>query len=230
MNSQLPKVLHPLCGVPMIGHVLREVRRAGFDRRSVVLAPHMETVEDYCRQVDPSIECYVQDEQRGTADAVLAARSLLEGFAGNVVVLCADTPLLQANTLARVRDALGKGADVVVLCFKATNPRGYGRLIRNAERKLEAIREEKKASAEERAMTCCNSGVLGFRGDVLLELLDEIGCDNAKAEFYLTDAVEVARSKGLKVEAVVGDEAELLGINTRADLARAEALMCSSNG
>ena len=225
MKSALAKVLHPLGGRPMLGHVLSMAREADFDDKVVVLGPAMEAVESFCREFDPGIECVVQGERNGTADAVLKARERLENFAGDVVVLYGDTPLLRPETIRSVRQALGEGADVVVLGFEARNPTGYGRLIRNGEGRLLAIREEMDASPDERAITLCNSGVFGFRGEVLLQILDKIGNDNAKGEFYLTDAVEIARAEGLWAVAVDCDEQEVLGINTRAELARAEAAM-----
>ena len=225
MKSALEKVLHPLGGRPMLGHVLKTAQEADFDKKVVVLGPAMEAVESYCQETDPAARCVVQAERNGTADAVLTAREALENFEGDVVVLYGDTPLLRAETIRRVRQALGEGADVVVLGFEAQNPTGYGRLIRNGEGRLIAIREEMDASPEERAITLCNSGVFGFRGEVLLKILDQIGNDNAKGEFYLTDAVEVARSEGLWAVAVNCDEQDVLGINTRAELARAESAM-----
>lgn len=209
----------------MLGHVLSMAREADFDDKVVVLGPAMEAVESFCREFDSGIGCVVQAERNGTADAVLKARERLENFAGDVVVLYGDTPLLRPETIRSVRQALGEGADVVVLGFEAQNPTGYGRLIRNGEGRLLAIREEMDASPEERTITLCNSGVFGFRGEVLLQILDKIGNDNAKGEFYLTDAVEIARAEGLWAVAVDCDEQEVLGINTRAELARVEAAM-----
>jgi len=225
MKSELEKVLHPLGGTPMLGHVLAMAGAVGFDQKTVVLGPQMDAVEAYCRDLDGSAKCIVQTKQDGTADAVLTARNCLEGFSGDVVVLYGDTPLLRPETVGTVRQALGQGADVVVLGFEARDPTGYGRLITNGDDRLLAIREEMDASPEERAITLCNSGVFGFRGEIVLQILDKIGNENAKGEFYLTDAVEIARADGLQAVAVACEEEEVLGINTRAELARAEAAM-----
>jgi bifunctional UDP-N-acetylglucosamine pyrophosphorylase / glucosamine-1-phosphate N-acetyltransferase len=140
------------------------------------------------------------------------------------MVLYGDTPLITAATLARLRAALADGADAVVLGFEAADPTGYGRLIRDEHGSLKAIREEKEATAEERAIAFCNSGVMGFRAGTLLGLLSRIDNDNAKGEYYLTDAIELAAGDGAKVAAIECPETEVLGVNDRVQLAAAEAL------
>lgn len=223
MRSSLPKVLHPVGGLPLVGHALKGARAAGATERAVVLGVGADTVRETVSRLDPDARTFVQAKQRGTADAVLAAREALQAGLDDVLVLFGDTPFVRGETLQRVRERLAGGADVVVLGFHAADPGGYGRLILS-EGRLVAIREEKDASAEERAITLCNSGVMGFRGAFLPGLLEAIGNDNAKKEFYLTDAVAIAAGRGLRVEAVIGEEGEFLGVNDRADLARAEAV------
>ncbi|HSM20236.1 MAG TPA: bifunctional UDP-N-acetylglucosamine diphosphorylase/glucosamine-1-phosphate N-acetyltransferase GlmU, partial [Hyphomicrobiales bacterium] len=158
------------------------------------------------------------------AHAVLAARAALEEPADDVLVVYGDTPLIRPETLRRIRERLAQGADMVVLGFRATDPEGYGRLILDREGRLEAICEERDAGPGERAIDLCNSGVMGFRGALLPGLLEEIGNENAKKEFYLTDAPALARSKRLKVEIVECAEEEVLGVNSQAELARVEAV------
>jgi bifunctional UDP-N-acetylglucosamine pyrophosphorylase/glucosamine-1-phosphate N-acetyltransferase len=173
----------------------------------------------------PAADIFVQAERRGTGHAVLAARAALARGAEDVLVVYGDTPLIRPDTLAGLRASLAEGAAVVVLGFRPPDPTGYGRLMTQGK-ELIAIREEKDASAAERAITLCNAGVMGLRGDVALAILDEITDDNAKREFYLTDAVTIARRKGFVTLArETADATEVLGVNTQAELAQAEANM-----
>ncbi|MBN9670677.1 bifunctional UDP-N-acetylglucosamine diphosphorylase/glucosamine-1-phosphate N-acetyltransferase GlmU [Roseibium aggregatum] len=222
MKSDLPKVMHEVGGLALVGHVLKALQSAGSERVSVVTGPDMPTLENLVREVSPSAQCHVQTDRLGTAHAALAAKPALEKAAEDVLVLFGDTPLVTPETILAVRAALREGADLVVLGFEADNPFGYGRLL-TEEGRLVAIREEKDASETERRVTFCNSGIMGFNGQHALALLEAIGNDNAKREFYLTDAVEIANARGLKVVAVTGSEAETQGINTRAQLAACEA-------
>ncbi|GGB62164.1 bifunctional protein GlmU [Roseibium aquae] len=223
MRSSRAKVLHEIGGLSLVGHVLTALRSASVERIAVVVGPQMEDLENQVRQLVPEAGCYVQNERLGTAHAALAARPALEAGADDVLVLFGDTPLVSPETILRVREQLAQGADVAVLGFEAQNPAGYGRLLVEGGR-LVAIREDKDATLEEKAVTFCNSGIMGFCGKAALELLDAIGNANAKGEFYLTDAVEIANSRGLTVQAVEGSEDEVQGINTRAQLARCEAV------
>jgi bifunctional UDP-N-acetylglucosamine pyrophosphorylase/glucosamine-1-phosphate N-acetyltransferase len=225
MKSQLPKVLHPIAGLPMLAHAMNAAAASGPGSLAVVVAAGAETTMEAARAVYPEAKFFVQEPPLGTAHAVLAAREALEGFSGDVTVLYGDTPLMTAGTLARLRVALAEGADAVVLGFDAASPAGYGRLIRDEAGRLIAIREEKDATDEERAITFCNSGVMGFRAGVLLPLLSRIGNGNAKGEYYLTDAIELAAGDGAKVCAIECSETEVLGVNDRIQLAAAEALM-----
>ncbi|WP_269582028.1 bifunctional UDP-N-acetylglucosamine diphosphorylase/glucosamine-1-phosphate N-acetyltransferase GlmU [Roseibium sp. Sym1] len=222
MKSDLPKVMHEIGGLPLVGHVVKALEKAGSERISVVTGPDMPTLEKLVYSLAPSARCYVQTERLGTAHAALAARPALEFPADDVLVLFGDTPLVTAETVGRVRKALSGGADLVVLGFETRRPFGYGRLLTENGR-LVAIREEKDASEEERRITLCNSGIMGFSGPHAQGLLEAIGNDNAKGEYYLTDAVEIANARGLKVVAVTGSEVETQGINTRAQLAACEA-------
>jgi bifunctional UDP-N-acetylglucosamine pyrophosphorylase/glucosamine-1-phosphate N-acetyltransferase len=226
MKSDLPKVLHLLAGATLLVHVVEAARSAGLARLAVVMGPGMDEVAAAAATLDPKPAVFVQAEQLGTADAVKAARQGLDKFDGQVLVLYGDTPLLRAETIAKVRAELESGADVVVIGFEADKPAGYGRLLLDGRGRLIGIREEKDASPDERALTLCNSGIMGFRsGKTLLGLLGRIGNDNAKGEFYLTDAVALARGDGLEARIVAAEGGEVLGVNSRAELAEAEALM-----
>jgi len=227
MKSATPKVLHRIAGLSMLGHVIAIAKAVRCDRLAVVAGPGMADVAEETRRCAPQALVFTQHEQKGTADAVLAARDAIRAHKGDVIVLYADTPLIRVETIARLRAALDAGAAIAVLGFNAADPTGYGRLLTSADGDLQAIREDKDASESERAIVLCNSGVLAFRCADLIGLLDRIGNDNAKAEFYLTDAVEIARRDGLRASVVICAEDEVLGVNDRAQLAAAEAILQS---
>ncbi|MGB0499168.1 MAG: NTP transferase domain-containing protein, partial [Rubricella sp.] len=223
MQSDLPKVLHMVAGAPLLAHAI-ESGRALEPSRIVIVAGHgAEAVEAAIADHEPAAEVVRQKEQLGTAHAVDQARAALDGFAGDAVVLYGDTPFITGETLARMAEARTRGADVVVLGFEAADPGRYGRLIvENGE--LLRIVEAKEASAEELAVTLCNSGVVMADRETLFSLIAEVGNDNAKGEYYLTDIVGIARARGLRAAAVSCPEEETMGCDTRADLARAEAI------
>ena len=222
MQSALPKVLHPVAGRSLLGHVIARAQAASATKIAVVVGPGMDAVAKEAGRHAPGCGIYVQTDQRGTADAVLAARQALATHQGDVVVLFGDTPLLTAETIAAARAGLAD-ADIVTVGFEATDPTGYGRILTDAKGAVVAIREHKDASVAERQVRLCNSGVMGFRSERLLDVLDGIGNANAKQEFYLTDGVEIGRAKGLRVACVTAAEAEMQGINDRAQLADVEA-------
>ncbi|TAK50134.1 MAG: bifunctional UDP-N-acetylglucosamine diphosphorylase/glucosamine-1-phosphate N-acetyltransferase GlmU [Xanthobacteraceae bacterium] len=222
MRSSLPKVLHPVAGQPLIAHVLAAVPRES--AVAVVVGPDHDAVAAAARRANPQAGIFVQDERRGTAHAVLAARAAITKKYDDILIVFGDTPLISPATLERLREPLGDGAALAVLGFRAADPTGYGRLIVNDEQ-LVAIREEADASAAERAVTLCNAGVMAFSGAHALAMLERIGNANAKGEFYLTDAVEIARAMGLSCVVRETGEDEVRGINTKAQLAEAEAVM-----
>jgi bifunctional UDP-N-acetylglucosamine pyrophosphorylase/glucosamine-1-phosphate N-acetyltransferase len=228
MRSSRPKVLHEIGGRSLIGHALSAVSAVG-GRTAVVVGPGQDAVAAAARTLVPDAAFYVQQERRGTAHAVLAARGALApadvGAADDVVVAFADTPLVTRETIMRLRAALAGGAAVAVLGFRPADPTGYGRLIVDGNGALAAIREEKDASPAERAIGLCNSGLMALAGNTALTILDRIGDDNAKREFYLTDAVAVARAMGLATAVLEIDEDEVRGVNTQAQLAQAEAVL-----
>jgi len=223
MKSDLPKVVHKIAGRAMIGHVLAMVHGAGL-APAVVVAPDGDAVRAEATKTAPNCQFFVQREQRGTAHAVLAARDAMVEHAGDVFVLFGDTPLVRPDTITTMRAELDAGAEVVVLAFEAQDPTGYGRVLRDDAGAVAAIREHKDASEGERAVRLCNSGVMAFRLPDVPALLDAIGTGNAQGEYYLTDAVELARSRGLRVAAATCPEDEVMGINSRAQLAAAEAV------
>ena len=221
MNSDLPKVLHPLAGAPLLIHAMK----AGFALDAsacVIVTGHgAEAVAVAARDWDDAAQCVVQDPQLGTAHAVAQAAPALAGFDGDVIVLYGDTPLIRPETLEAMQ-AARRGHDIVVLGFHAADPGRYGRLVMDGE-KLERIVEFKDATDQERAITLCNSGVIAADAKTLFDLVAAVGNNNAAGEYYLTDTIGIARARGLSATAVACDEAETMGINTRAELAQAEA-------
>ncbi|MEL6373005.1 MAG: bifunctional UDP-N-acetylglucosamine diphosphorylase/glucosamine-1-phosphate N-acetyltransferase GlmU [Pseudomonadota bacterium] len=227
MRSARPKVLHKIAGRSLLGHVLHTVREAGAASLSVVIGPDMDDVRREALLHAPDAEIFEQPDQRGTGDAMKAAMPALERAAaapGDVIMAFGDTPLLRAPSLGRLREGLAGGEAVAVMGFHAGDPTGYGRLLTDEAGHLSAIREHKDASDAERAITFCNGGVMGFDATALPALLRRIGNDNANGEYYLTDAVAIARADGRAVSAIACPEDELLGINTRVQLAEAEAV------
>ena len=221
MNSDLPKVLHPLAGAPLLHHAM-QAGRALDPVRTVIVTGHGATeVEKAARAYDPEVEVVLQAEQLGTGHAVRQAADLLAGQSGDAVVLYGDTPFIRAETLEAMQAARARHA-VVVLGFRHEGSGRYGRLVTQGDA-LERIVEYKDATEEERAITLCNSGVIFAQTSVLLDLVAAVGNDNAASEYYLTDIVQIARERGLTAGVVICDEAETLGINTRAELSQAEA-------
>jgi len=226
MNSDLPKVLHPIGGAPLVAHAMRAGAALEPARIIVVTGHGAEQVEAAVAAHQDAAICVRQTEQLGTGHAVLQAKAALEGFEGDVIVLYGDTPFISEETLASMQAARAHH-DVIVLGFEAADPGRYGRLLMQGDA-LERIIEAKDASPEQLAITLCNSGLLVADATTLFSLLDEVGNDNAAGEYYLTDVPELARKRGLSASAVRCPEAETLGINTRAELAAAEQLFQSS--
>lgn len=220
MQSDLPKVLHRLAGVPLVAHALAAGRSLDPERVVVVTGHGAEFVDKALSKLDPEAQTVLQAEQLGTGHAVAQALPLIRDFAGKALVLYGDTPFITPDTLAAMTQ---NPADVVILGFEAADPGRYGRLVMGADG-LEKIVEYKDADEATRAITLCNSGVVAADARLLAELVDQIGNQNAAGEYYLPDIVGLARAAGKRVDVVTCDEAETLGINTRAELASAEAL------
>lgn len=218
MKSARAKVLHDIAGFPMITHVRRACEALGPQSIVFVVGPD---TPDVGEAVKPHVTA-IQKDRLGTAHAVLAARAALARFNGRVLVVYGDTPLLRPETLSAL---LGQKAPVSVLVFEPADAAQYGRVLVNDEGLVERIIEYSDANEHERAMRLCNAGVMAFDSAVLWELLASIKPHNAKGEYYLTDAIALARQQGLAVGCVKGDAEEVLGINSRAELAAAEAIL-----
>lgn len=222
MNSELPKVLHQIAGAPMLVHAMQS-GAALEPAHTVIVAGHgAEMVGAAARAHDPAAIVAHQSEQLGTAHAVAQAREALADFDGDAIVLYGDTPFIQPETLAAMT-AARLTHDIVVLGFDAADPGRYGRLIIQDDQ-LDRIVEFKDATPDERAVTLCNSGVIAAKAKTLFGLIDQVGNDNAAGEYYLTDIIGIARAQGLTATVVQCEESETLGVNSRAELAKAEAL------
>ncbi|WP_288941937.1 bifunctional UDP-N-acetylglucosamine diphosphorylase/glucosamine-1-phosphate N-acetyltransferase GlmU [uncultured Roseovarius sp.] len=221
MKSDLPKVLHQVAGAPLLVHAMKAGAALAPDRTVIVAGHGAEAVTEAAQDFDGDAQIALQSEQKGTAHAVAQAAPLLDSYEGDALVLYGDTPFIQPETLAHMAKAREQH-DIVVLGFEATDPGRYGRLKMTTEA-LEKIIEFKDADESERAITFCNSGVIAAPAPLLFSLISEIDNNNASGEYYLTDIVALARKRGLSATAVACDESETMGVNSRAELAVAEA-------
>ncbi|MBR1604752.1 MAG: NTP transferase domain-containing protein [Alphaproteobacteria bacterium] len=225
MKSDLPKVMMPVCGKPMIRHILNTLESAGVSKIVTVIAPDGDLVK---KEVAPYQTC-VQKQQLGTGDAVKSAKNLLQGFTGDILVIFGDQPLYTKETISKLVNKRREGYSIVCLGFTPDDAARYGRLImENGE--LKRIVEYKDANEEERAVRFCNSGMMCFDGSKMFDILDEITNENAAQEYYLTDAIAIALRKGLKCSAVECPVNEAAAANTREELAFLEELMKQRNG
>lgn len=225
MQSAMPKVLHQVAGLSLVGHAIRSARLAGAEDMVVVIGPDRPDVAREVTRCHAAARLVEQRERRGTAHAVLQAEAEIARGHGAILVLFGDTPLIRPETLDALAEAVTSGGNAVaVLGFRAKDPTGYGRLIVRDGR-IEAIREHKDASEAERAISLCNGGLMALRGDTALALLKAVKAENAQNEYYLPDCVGLARSRGEGVALVEVPEEEALGVNDRVQLAACEAVL-----
>jgi bifunctional UDP-N-acetylglucosamine pyrophosphorylase/glucosamine-1-phosphate N-acetyltransferase len=225
MRSDLPKVLHKAAGRSLLGHVLHATKAATPERTAVISGPGMPEVGLEAKRVVPHAVIAIQEKRQGTGHAVGIARDGLKGFEGTVLVLYGDVPLIRSETIRALAQAVSNDSPLAVLGFRAANPTGYGRLIQDRQGKLIAIREELDTTVDERRIDLCNSGFIAVKARLLWELLPKIRNDNAKREYYLTDLVGLTVAAGLSVALAECPEAEVHGVNTRAQLAQIESLL-----
>jgi bifunctional UDP-N-acetylglucosamine pyrophosphorylase/glucosamine-1-phosphate N-acetyltransferase len=222
MKSPTPKVLHRIGGRTMLDWVIEAAEALGCDPIVVVVGAGAAAVEAHVTARLGAGAVAVQDPPLGTGHAVLAAKSALAGFEGDVLVNYADGPLLGAEAIAPLFELRRAGADLAVLGFETSEPAAYGRLVQDADGGLIRIVEAKDASLAELAIRACNSGVLAAPAGLLFDWLSRVGCDNAKGEYYLTDVVGLANTEGRSVRAAFAPEAAFKGVNSQAELAVAE--------
>lgn len=224
MKSELPKVLHKICGQAMIDYLINLIREVGIEKILVVIGHKYDLVKRY---LGNEVETIRQDRLLGTADAVLRAKARLERLGGDVLILYADTPLLKLETLKKLL-ARHRTSQAVctLLTSEVKDPTGYGRIVRDDSNRIKRIVEAQDASVYEKAIEEVNAGVYSFRARELYDMLGEVKPDNKKKELYLTDIISILAKRGVKVESVATDDpTEILGINTRSDLAKAEGIM-----
>ena len=224
MKSKLYKVLHPVAGKPMVGHVIDQVEATGASEIVTIVGFGAEKVKDY---LGNRTNYAVQEEQLGTGHAVIQAEAHLKDKDGITLVICGDTPLLTAETLNNLFDYhKQKGAKATILTAHAQNPTGYGRVIRNEENSVEKIVEQKDANEIEKMVQEVNTGTYCFDNRSLFETLSQVGNDNSQGEYYLPDVIEILKNKNEIVDAYkMGSEHDGLGVNDRVALSEASQLM-----
>jgi bifunctional UDP-N-acetylglucosamine pyrophosphorylase/glucosamine-1-phosphate N-acetyltransferase len=223
MKSAIPKVLHKAAGRTLLGHVLAAAAAVRPAQTIVVTGSEMPHLEEEARQLIPNAQTALQQERKGTGHAVLSAREALVGFSGTIVVLYGDVPLIRPETVQKLAASVSSSTPMTVLAFHAANPTGYGRVICDKGGFVTAIREELDATPEQRRLDLCNSGLLAIDASQLWRLLPKVGNGNAKGEYYLTDLVELVAASNSHVGLIVCPESEVMGVNTRAQLAEVEA-------
>ncbi len=219
MRSSLAKPLHKVGGHPMLGWSIDAATAAGAKRIVTVLSPGSESIQSWLNGAPFAI----QEQQFGTGNAVAAARDAVKTDDGIAVVMFADTPLVTAESIASLAHAIEDGASLAVAAFEAADPSGYGRVVRDGKGNITGIVEDRDATSKQRTIRLCNGGIMAARTPLLFDLLASITNDNAKQEYYLTDIIGMATDAGHEVTYRLIEEAEILGVNDRADLAKAEA-------
>ena len=229
MKSSRPKVMHCLLGKPLLSHVTGTLSEAGIsNNRQVVVAGHAgHVLEEYLKGT--GINVVFQERQLGTGHAVLCARNVFSDFDGQILIICGDTPLFTQKTLTRfIKVHLETDGDLSILSAEFEDPAGYGRIVRNSSGGIQAIVEEKDADSDTKRIREVNTGTYLVRASVIFSLLENLRCDNAQGEYYLTDSVLLGLAAGLKVQAfnLAGPE-EAFGVNSRYQLSVAEDMMLS---
>lgn len=224
MRSSLPKVLHSVGNLPMLSHVIKTAQQLNPELINVVLSQNSKEIKKACHQLDEDIQCFYQTSPLGTAHAVLAAEPFLEQYDGRIIVLYADTPLISVDTLKRLNDALDQH-DLVVVGMEPNDVRHYGRIILNSDGSVDSIIETHNGRDEDqnKAMqsSICNAGLMAFNAPKILEGLRQIPMING--EYPLTHIISYCHEKNLSVGLVLADERECHGVNSKAELAIAEA-------
>jgi bifunctional UDP-N-acetylglucosamine pyrophosphorylase / glucosamine-1-phosphate N-acetyltransferase len=224
MKSRRPKVLHPIAGLPLVGHVLKTVENLNPLKVVGVIGRSMDGYEEEIQSLFENHSLELQDPPKGSGHGVLAAREHLKNHSGPVLIVYGDTPLLTPDTLQRLLDA-SRGRAGAVLAMTPRDPGHYGRLILNTAGGIDAIVEYKNATEDQRSIKICNAGAMVLEGQIALSILDQITPNPITDEIYLTDYVAIARKQDLEIGLAYADEEEVLGVNSRVELSVAEAIM-----
>lgn len=228
MKSDLPKVLHPIFTKPLLGYVLDAINSTGLVEENIVVVGHgAEKVENFVNGYAENAKCVLQSPQRGTGDAVYKANDLLKNFKGTVLVVCGDTPLIDADTMADfIKAHEQSGAALTVMSAIFDNPTNYGRIVRNENGSLKCITEEKDADENVKKIKEINAGMYCLDKETVFPMFADLKCNNAQGEYYLTDIVAAVIEKGLKAEAyILKNNEEIFGINSKANLAEATKIL-----
>ena len=224
MKSEIPKIMHNICGRPMLGYVLDLVRSLKPEKTIAVLGYKHEVV---AKELPAGVSAVIQKNLKGTADAVKQAMPKLKGFQGTILVLYGDTPLLKKESVDKLlKYHVENKLDATLLTARMNKPKGYGRILRDKYSSISAIVEEKDADDFEKAIKEVNTGIICFNKSSLESALKKVRPDNRKKEYYLTDTVKILYKEGKLVDGVkIGDVQETLGINSRLELSRANVVM-----
>lgn len=223
MKSSLPKLLHPVAGMPIIGHVVKAALDAGSTTIAAVTAPGKTVIQDLICSIAPDAKIYEQTEQLGTAHAAQMAQPAFAEAKGYIAVVYGDHPLLHGGVFQKVLSRLDDGWDVSILGFEPDDPTGYGRFIVEGEQ-LQDIVEHKDASEEQRKIGLCNACILAFKADVFRQTIFDVQNNNTQTEYYLVDLVRLANKAGYKVGFALAPTDDVVGVNSRPQLAHAEGL------
>jgi bifunctional UDP-N-acetylglucosamine pyrophosphorylase/glucosamine-1-phosphate N-acetyltransferase len=224
MKSKLYKVMHPICGKPMVGHVIDILEKIEVERKVVIVGHGAEMVQSY---LGNRAEYALQSEQKGTGHAVLQAKELLQNEDGITIVICGDTPLVKAETLRKMIEVhQSQKAAATILTAELSNPEGYGRMLRNENGDVLQIIEQKDCSKAERAIKEINAGTYLFDNRSLFQALSQVNNHNVQQEYYLPDVIGIMQKEGKRIIGYcTEDEAEVIGVNDRIALSEAEAYM-----
>lgn len=228
MRSTLPKVMHKVANKPMISHILHNIKRLNPNEVVVVVGPDMPGLEETVRLEFGSARCVVQSERNGTGDAVkIGLEQLHEISKNDILVLYGDHPLITSHTMEKMHLALSSNSKsaLVLISFLATDPAQYGRVITSVDNKLEQVIEYLDCNDKQKEVNLCNSGVMLIKGQIINELIAKIDNKNSKKEYYLTDLIAIARNTGWQSQHITIDESEVVGVNSRQDLAVAEKII-----
>ncbi|VAW17091.1 N-acetylglucosamine-1-phosphate uridyltransferase / Glucosamine-1-phosphate N-acetyltransferase [hydrothermal vent metagenome] len=223
MRSSVPKLLHKVAGRPIAAHVAKAALEAGAKTIAAVVAPEQDAIRKTIADIAPEAKFFEQKQRLGTAHAAQMARPVWQDAKGYIAIVYGDHPLLRAENFQAVIEKLDAGWDAAILGFEPDDPSGYGRFIVKGEALVDIV-EDKDADEQQRKIKLCNACILAFRADIFRQTIDMVENDNAQNEFYLVDLVRIANKKGYRVGYGIAPARDVMGVNSRAQLAEAEYL------